>query len=142
MIIYTPRNPFTHSTSNGENQFDMQITFSEQKAMEAFRFWLIGRENLDVITSIYREVIGIFEHSFHEHHLWICYDVRRLDLIGLHISKNCNNLEALDFLEEILSRCINVPSVITENQTYFDWAISKLNLHSSVSRNDLQVKQI
>lgn len=142
MLVYMPRNPFTPSSSHDENPFDMQITLSKEKALEAFRFWLTERKNNNSSTSVKRDAIGISEHSFSEHHLWICYDVRRLDLIGLHISKNCNNLEALDFLEEILSKCINVPSIITENQPYFDWAITKLNLHSSVTRNKSQIKQI
>lgn len=142
MIVYTPRNPFTPSIPHDKNPFDVQMILSEQKAMESFRFWLIDKKNNDSDTPVYREVVGIFEHSFSEHYLWVCYDVRKLDLVGIHLSQNCNNLEALDFLEECLSKCINVPSIIVENQPYFDWAITKLNLHSSGIGNKSQIKQV
>ena len=142
MIVYTPRNPFTSLMPHDENLFDIQMILSEQKAMESFRFWLIDKENDDSDISVYREAVGISEHLFSEHRLWVCYDVRTLDLIGLRISTNGDNLEALDFLEEILSKCLNVPMIITNNQIYFDWAIAKLNLHSTIVKNKSKVESI
>jgi len=123
-----------------ESLLNIQHTLSEEKALEAFRLLLIN-EKISCTSSKSREVIGIAEFHFIGYTFWICYDIRKLEVLELNLSKNCNEFDALSFLNESLSKCVNIPVIVTEGQSYFDWAISKINMHTSHSKKENLIQE-